>query len=408
MRHFQIFLVILLAMLQSGAIAWGGCVPSGTETLDVRQVNEDGFGDTTNRYAWAMTEFKGKLYVGTNNLIHPIPGIALFFLGLPFTTNGAQIWRGDIDDEGTWSWEKVVDRGNTSPLNYGIRKMTAVKDYLYAVTGNHICGFEVWRTLNGTNWEVVAQQGFGNAKNTSGRGLAVFKGYLYVGTENRTDGAQIWRRRLNHTGDFARSSEWEKVVDRGLGDPLNFWFSDFEVYGDYLYTGTLRLGGMQLWRTDGKDFEQIFDKGYDDPTNMGAMKLYLYDDKLYIGTMNWLNGFDLYVSAETLDHYEGEHPAIVFNKVLEDDRVGGWSPYIWYLQGYKGRLYAGSFRLLGAFKLFSSADGETFELETDDSFGCPAQYGVRTMEVFKGRLMIGTATALPDESCKVLEVTPAP
>ena len=39
-----------------------------TETLCVNQVNEDGFGDPNNQYAWAMTTFKGELiYVQINH-----------------------------------------------------------------------------------------------------------------------------------------------------------------------------------------------------------------------------------------------------------------------------------------------------------------------------------------------------
>jgi hypothetical protein len=284
--------------------------------------------------------------------------------------------------------------------------MAVVGDYLYGVTANHFTGFDVWRTRDGENWEAVAERGFRNRRNTSGRGLAAFRGYLYVGTENRTRGAQIWRREIDSQGEFTPSGEWERIALHGLGDRANVWFSDFVVYGDHLYTGTLKIGGMQLWRTDGTDFERIFDNGYDNPLNTGAMKLTLYRDRLYIGTMDWFQGFDVFASADTLDHYTDENPEIPFVKVLEDDRKGRWSPYMWYMQEYDGKLYAGAFRLVGGFKLFSSTDGENFELETDDSFGCPDQYGVRSMEVFKDRLMIGTATIANEKSCKILEVTP--
>ena len=63
-------------------------------TISVRQVNDDGFGDQNNNYAFAMEEFNGKLYVSTNNVV-TAQGMAAFFLGLPFETNGTQIWRGN-------------------------------------------------------------------------------------------------------------------------------------------------------------------------------------------------------------------------------------------------------------------------------------------------------------------------
>jgi hypothetical protein len=136
------------------------------------------------------------------------------------------------------------------------------------------------------------------------------------------------------------------------------------------------------------------------------MKLALFNDRLYVGSMNWFTGFELFVTEKSLDEYPGENPDMVFTKILGDDRVGGVSPYAWYLRSHNGQFYVGTFRPIGGFKLFSSADGEHFELETEDSFGCPDQYGIRTMEQFKGRLMIGTACVMPYRSCKILEVLP--
>lgn len=410
MDRFYTISRILLVLLTGSLMACNvpPCEPEGTETLDVRQVNADGFGDTTNQYAWSMIAFKEKLYVSTLNTQDAIPGIVQFFWGLPFPSFGTQVWRGDVYDQNIWAWEKVVDGGNGNPLHYGIRKMAVIGEYLYGVTANHTEGLDVWRTYDGLQWEVVATNGFNNPKNTSGRGLAAFNGYLYVGTENRSEGAEVWRRSIHATGDFVADSQWEQVVSEGLGYTANFWFSDFVVHGDYLYTGTIHLLGMQLWRTDGQSFELLFENGYDDPGNTGAMKLALFNDRLYVSSMNWFTGFDLFVSEKRLDEYPDENPDMVFSNILDDDRVGGLSPYAWYLLTYNGKFYVGTFRLTGGFKLFSSVDGENFELETEDSFGCPDQYGIRTMEEFKGRLMIGTAGITPHRSCKILEVLPTP
>jgi hypothetical protein len=409
MNRFSVISMTVLVFLAGSLTACNvpPCEPGGTETLDVRQVNTDGFGDTTNQYAWSMIAFKEKLYVSTLNTQDAIPGLALFFLGLPFPTYGTQVWRGDIYDGDLWAWEKVVDGGGGNPLHYGIRKMAVVGDYLYGVTANHTEGFDVWRTFDGVQWETVASGGFGNTNNTSGRGLCAFNGYLYVGAENRTEGAEIWRRSLDASGDFTAGSSWERIASGGLGYVANLFFSDFIVHGDYLYMGTMHPLGMQLWRTDGQGFELLFQNGYDDVLNTGAMKLALFNDRLYVGSMNWFTGFDLLVSEQNLDVYAGANPEMAFNRILKDDLAGGLSPYAWYLMPYNGRFYVGTFRLTGGFKLFSSVDGEHFELETEDSFGCRDQYGLRTMEEFKGRLMIGTAGMTPHRSCKILEVLPA-
>eukprot|EP00486_Rosalina_sp_Unknown_P014871 CAMPEP_0201594650 /NCGR_PEP_ID=MMETSP0190_2-20130828/191901_1 /ASSEMBLY_ACC=CAM_ASM_000263 /TAXON_ID=37353 /ORGANISM="Rosalina sp." /LENGTH=215 /DNA_ID=CAMNT_0048054345 /DNA_START=832 /DNA_END=1476 /DNA_ORIENTATION=- len=208
-----------------------------------------GFGDPNNNYAFAMEEFNGKLYVATNNVADEL-GMALFFIGQPFNTDGTQIWQGDRDNNGDWTWDKVVNQGLGNPANYGVRKLQAVGDYLYAVTSNHVTGFEIWRTNDGSTWTVEvgtgASQpgGFGDVDNKSGRGLFVFNGYIYVGVENRASGGKIYRRGIDEaTGDYTPNSAWEKIVDGGNGNPLNWWFSDFveATIGDddYLYVGTL-------------------------------------------------------------------------------------------------------------------------------------------------------------------------
>ena len=190
--------------------------------------------------------------------------MAFFFLGLPFPSNGAQIYKGDLKDDGiTWEWTQVLRDGLHDPNNYGIRKFKVAGEYLYAVTANHITGFELWRTKDGEVWEVVMADGFGDNDNTSGRGLSTFEvegegRWLYVGSENRRSGAKIFRRALQSDGDFTEDSDWKEVVADGLGNRFNLWFSDFAEYNGHLYTGTLNPGGMQLWRTrDGTNFEML-------------------------------------------------------------------------------------------------------------------------------------------------------
>merc|ERR1711939_936947 len=75
----------------------------GTKTLkEITQINEDGFGDSSNRYAFAMESFKGKLYVGTSHIKRSIPGIYQFAAGSPLSTDGAQLFAYD-DKNVKWS-----------------------------------------------------------------------------------------------------------------------------------------------------------------------------------------------------------------------------------------------------------------------------------------------------------------
>ena len=89
-----------------------------TGTLRVSQVNEDGFGDPSNNYAWAMEPFKGALYVGTLNAKSTVDMVE-FFWALPLQTNGVQIWKGTTDAEGEWTWRKVLEDGNGNLKNFG-------------------------------------------------------------------------------------------------------------------------------------------------------------------------------------------------------------------------------------------------------------------------------------------------
>ena len=379
------YILLAAALLLSGAAMAAG--PIETQTLtDVRQINKDGFNIESNKYAFSMAVYKGSLYVGTLN-IRKLPGMWNFFTGTSAkrATDGAEVWRYDAD--GTWT--RVVNKGLGSRLNLGVRKMAVIRDCLYGVTANHDEGMEVWRTRDGTAWERTAVGGFGDEENTSGRGLGFFNGFIYVGTENRKKGAQLWR---SDDGDH-----WEKAAERGLGDQGNWWFSDFAVFQDKMYMGTLNVKGMQLFRTaDGRSFERVFQDGPDKRTDMAAMKLYVFQGRLFVSTMDFFKGFDLYVTADG-DHYE---------RVLKNGFNDRHNGYLWQMEEYDGRLYAGTYNHHlplpdGAFNLLSSADGDHWIVENDTGFGHPWYYGIRSMAVFDGKLILGTASA--EYGCKVFE-----
>ena len=223
--------------------------------MSVLQINEDGFGDVNNNYAFSMIEFKDNVYVATLNAV-TFPGMAAFFLGMPFQTDGTQIWRGTQSNGGgegggggqggggsggggrnRWEWDLMVNEGNGNQDNYGIRKFEVVEDYIYAVTCNHVSGFEIWQSSDGENWNVIDDGGVlngGDTDNLSGRGLFAFKGYLYVGVENRVTGAKIIRRELTDLGALV-DGEWEIITENGLDEPANWWFTDFVVYEGIYY-----------------------------------------------------------------------------------------------------------------------------------------------------------------------------
>eukprot|EP01084_Bolivina_argentea_P047154 86873_1 len=85
-----------------------------TASLFVRQVNENGFGDNNNQYAFSMEEFKDHLYIGTLNCVGAPQCVGDFFFAKPVATNGTQIYRGYMAPDGNWKWDCVVSSGNTN------------------------------------------------------------------------------------------------------------------------------------------------------------------------------------------------------------------------------------------------------------------------------------------------------
>eukprot|EP01084_Bolivina_argentea_P047155 86875_1 len=85
-----------------------------TASLFVRQVNENGFGDNNNQYAFSMEKFKNYLYIGTLNCVGAPDCLIDFAMGNPLPTNGTQIYRGYMAPDGNWKWDCVVSSGNTN------------------------------------------------------------------------------------------------------------------------------------------------------------------------------------------------------------------------------------------------------------------------------------------------------
>ncbi|MFO8058431.1 MAG: hypothetical protein R6V10_14165 [bacterium] len=377
------YILLLMAACLIAASA-----PSGMETAtlqNIRQINQDGFGKDSNKYAFSMAVFQGSLFVGTLNM-KDMADMSRFFSGTSTrgASEGAEIWRYDAD--GTWT--QVVEKGLGNPHNIGVRKMMVAKGCIFGVTANHNDGMEVWRSCDGENWTRAAQRGFGDPDNTSGRGLGVYKDYIYAGTENRSKGAQLWRSKDGET--------WTQVVKHGISDRNNWWFSDFMIFKDHLYMGTLNPWGMQLFRTgDGLHFERLFKGGMDKFTNTAAMKLYTFQDTLYLTTMDYFRGYDLYSSTDGVN----------FQRVIKQGLPSDDHAYLWQLIEYKGRLYGGTYyhrglRLpKGSFALLSTEDGEHWKIENQDGFGNPWHYGIRSVAVYNGELIMGAASA--KYGCKV-------
>eukprot|EP00921_Rhytidocystis_pertsovi_P014526 GHVQ01023481.1.p2 GENE.GHVQ01023481.1~~GHVQ01023481.1.p2 ORF type:complete len:633 (+),score=40.19 GHVQ01023481.1:2217-4115(+) len=408
---------IIIAFIQNSVLIDPGAIgevlppPTGpfqttSETLtDIKIVGDKGLGNENNRYVFDMVSYKGKLYASTLNFSSR-EGVELFFLGLPFASDGAEIYRGEQPGGpgSDWSWTNVVKNGLGSSTNGGVRNLVVFEDYIFAVTLNHYLGFELWRSCDGENWTAAVRLGFGNRFNTSGRGLAVYKGYLYIGVENRSTGAQLWRRKLASDGDWAEGHAWQ-VIDHGngVGSLLtNFWYSDLIEFNGSLYVGTMNFLGLEIWKlTDNANtsetdvsFTKVY-KGEPDVQGRGVAKMIVLNEStLLVGTMFRTLGAVLLSSTDG-ENFQTHFPPTKVNESGEKVFI-----YLWSMVEYNNRVYVAGIEWISqkkGFVLFSFDDPNSeWTVETSDAFAYePLYYGLRSMIVHNNQLLMGSAGTEP-------------
>eukprot|EP00922_Rhytidocystis_sp_ex-Travisia-forbesii_P002715 GHVS01004007.1.p1 GENE.GHVS01004007.1~~GHVS01004007.1.p1 ORF type:complete len:635 (-),score=101.90 GHVS01004007.1:439-2343(-) len=391
----------------------GPAVPIGaqeTETVtlkDVGIITEPGFGSKSNRYVFKLLEFKGKVYASTLNF-KTREGLDGFFLGLPFFSEGGEIWAGEQTGGvgGPWTWENSVKDGLGSSSNGGVRNMVAYGEFIYAVTLNHVLGFELWRSRDGVKWTAEVRLGLGNRFNTSGRGVTVWKDHLYIGVENRSTGAQLWRRKLTADGDWIEDSRWE-VIAHGTGQGgllTNFWYSDFVEFKGNLYVGTMNFLGLEIWRIsedsgggpDDIELKRVY-KGSSSEQGRGISQMRVFKGTtLFVGTMFRMPKGAALLSSTDGENFKTHEPPVLIPGFVEEKHY----IYLWSMIEYNGRMYVSANEWTTerqGFVLFSFADPEdVWTVETATAFGyAPLYYGIRSMNQYNGQLLMGSAGVDP-------------
>jgi flagellin len=356
----SLVLSVLLAISCSTNL-YADCSPSYSKVVGA------GFGDPNNIYMHSMTTYGNDLFVGTFNQV-----------------SGAQIWRYDGS-----TWTRVVDKGLGEVNDQSVRNLIAFGGQLYAGIYNDIDGAEVWRSDDGSNWQRLVVP-FTNPDNISVRGFAIFSGYLYVGLQRANDTAQLWR-----TPD---GSYWESVVVDGFGDPTNSSAHFLKVFGGYLYVGTRNSDvGAQLFRSrDGVNFNVVVGPGAATPAGFGhndgaIFSMEVYKGSLYVGTTNWYQGYSVYKTDDGLN----------YTRVISGGFGDNTNAYAWRMQVFEDALWLGTMnRKVGtsAARVLRTFDGVNWtEMVGPTSpyigqgFGNGSNWGVRTLETYKGKLYLGTA-----------------
>jgi uncharacterized repeat protein (TIGR01451 family) len=416
------------------------------------QVNEEGFGDLSNDYAWSMATYTPPgesteyLYVGTNNFNYSKP--------LNLTNDGCELWRtnGTMAD-GKYVWEQVVGPNGTQfmirPITggiipakagfgegeIGIHKMIVYDGLLWAscfsplalLSLPEVTGLAAVRVTNGTHWKLANIPGFGRNRDATIRALEVFKGELYAGTLKSADGdgANIYK----YTGgpiegdlNLVDPNAWTQVFSVAADETIAF--ADLLEFNGSLYafgmyvnlSGSsaeegIKLGpchGAEIYRSrDGITWEEVVGDapGAAMPRGFGDYNLQLnaavFQDMLYVGTLNPADGAEIWRTSNGLNWEPVEQYGFRRNNGM-----------IYRLWVYDDKLIVGTKNRLSGGEIWMSETGDpgTFEQINiggmDGSMTLPPvialgsnisiadQDGVRTFATYQGYLIAGTSSVV--------------
>lgn len=342
-----------------------------------KQVNEDGFGDPLNIYAWAMKAFNGYLYVGTGHLASARDEYS----------GTAELWRFD----GT-NWEQIIDDGFGNPNNTGIRNLVIYKDYLYAGVLNAVEGAQIWRSKDGMVWGRVMEGGFNDVGNEAIRGMVEFDGYLFAGAQDTAGGnGALWAS--------PGANVWLPIAPEAFGFPNNSSVHDVGTFKGRLYAGIRNTeSGAQVWRTvNGIDWKRVVgpsaptQAGFGNPLNVLVFHFKEFGDRLYLTTGNARRGFGVFRTEDGVNYEQ-----------IADYGFGDReNAYGWRMHVYEGALWLGvaNTNILGkGGSVFRTYDGTAWEemIGANGSymgygFDDTRNWGIRTFETYNGKLYLGTA-----------------
>ena len=274
------------------------------------------------------------------------------------------------------TWEMVYD--SRSLLNPGIRCLYNDRDlYLYACTLN-LQGAQILRTSDGYTWTTVVNRGFGNLKNNTIRCMARFRKYLYAGIGN--NGAKIYRSRdgLSWTQVHTNPSfESTKVLDPETNKEVinNVMVGELKVFNHHLYAFT--------WTKDidSKAFKNIINiNTTNDPNNTNFPSTPgAFEVWRSNDGVNWEK-----VVGKNDPYYNGLGFCLHDPENLNHDAVTS-------VEIFKGRLYLGTANAKKKASIWRTSEGTHWEKVLDFfELGEKYNYYIWRLISFKRRLFVGT------------------
>ncbi len=307
------------------------------------QTNINSFGDVSNNGVWSLGRFNNNLYAGTYNSFNgaemyrqTAPGqwepVGLGGLGdhenqaidhlleyggklYASTLNatpdnkseGAQIWRSDTGDMGSWSAVVTGGSGTTTPdpANGEFYRLFVFNNQICAATwaaaevyeGVTTHGAEIWCSSSGdaNTWTRLASNGLGNANNIGIMDVQSHNGKLYAGTYNYVDGTNIY--------SSTNGSAWTPLFDEGgWGDSSNIATTALEEFNGWLYFlfANFNHYGVTIGRCqvcDGADMQEITGS-FNNLNTMGMSGLEVHDGALYMVTSSARTGLRVWKSTD--------------------------------------------------------------------------------------------------------------
>lgn len=297
---------------------WGARILRSEDGETFVPVSEPGFGDSTILSFRGLTACNGKLFAS------PAGTCTDEYLDRNFAP---VINVYCSDDPGSGEWTPAAEPCFGDEENGVIYSLACFDDHLYAGTGNHERGFQLWRTDAGGEapfrWErVLADGAYRGNLNMATAAMVAFDGALYVGGGIPGFGYD----KANDVGPAAcelirvfPDGRWDLVVGTprftpdglkvplsgmgaGMDDPYNSVVWTMGVHDDVLYIGTHQwepfesikpghdgglTGGYQVWATeDGETLVPVTMDAFGDPTATGLRTILSTPHGVVLGTAN--------------------------------------------------------------------------------------------------------------------------
>lgn len=322
-------------LLASGVLLAAPAAQAAQPSGSVTKLAQHGFGDSQNSYAWAMSWFRGKLYVGTGRSVLCVEDATNQFyfrfstfytvnpaLGVTCPANKydldlrAEIWQ-YTPQTGRWRmvYRAPADipnpqaRGKFVARDIAYRGMKVVRGpqgrqalFISGVTANeyipalaHKHPPRLLRTYDGTHFHDISVPlvvhrtgGFPDRRPVGYRGLEVWNNRLYVlaSTALTGDGAVF---EVRHP--FARKARFSQVT------PTDMHVFEMEPFDGHLYVGTGSFDdGYGVYKTPTArvphrtpyHFEPVVTDGAGMKTQMvSVVSMHAFRGYLYVGGVSW-------------------------------------------------------------------------------------------------------------------------